>query len=162
MPSEWYNERSSVTLEEKEIELIEKGLPQFSSIIFSAFGNLEDYDQDGGEVTIYNNVNQSTGVKITNAIYGDPQFQGGTNKQEQLQRITINGEYVTILLNPDNTLKEIQTNIKRENPYSLYKWLNNAYSLINHLLNNPRECYFGELEEFRYYGEEETRSIRDS
>lgn len=160
MPSEWYKNDFSTDLEDHEMKLIEEGIPQLTSIVGSAFENLEDYDQDGGEVTIYNEGNQSTGIKITHAIYGDPQFQSekGINKQEQLHRITIGDEYVTILFNPDVSIKEIQTNIQIDSPYTVYTWLNNAYSQIYNILNNPKDYYF-KRKGFQYHGEEESRRI---
>lgn len=161
MPTEWYWENLTTEVEDHELKQIQKQLPDLISTINDTSIDLESFDQDGVITTICRD-GKSTGIKITHAIYGNPEFQLGeeTMKYEELCRISIHGEYVTILLNPDGSINKIQTNINRETPYAIYRWLGNAYQTIeSYLINN--EAYYLERENFLFHGEEETRQIKE-
>ena len=144
MSPEHYHGEFTTQLDKGEIELIAKGIPQLTSITWHAVGNLEDYDKDYDEVTIYNNNDESTGVKITHGLYGEPQPLGGRKGMgyEQLHKLSIGEEYVEVLLNPDGSIKGIKPNIHAKEPYSVHNWLRTAYLVINNMYDNPFYYYF--------------------
>lgn len=144
MSPEFYRGDFTTELDEKETELIMRNIRQLTSITECALGDLEVFDKDRDEVTIYDNNEKTTGIKIAAALYGEPQPLFGRNGMgyEQSYKITIGKDYVEILLNPDDSMKGIETNILRNKPYSVHIWLMRAYSVINDMLNDPFYYYF--------------------
>lgn len=168
MPSEWYKIENSIDIPREEKELIEESVPHLSTIMSSIFGNLEEFDQYGGTVSIINNFNQPIGIDITYALFGEQQLQyfPGSPEFEQYNKISIfnrkinKQEFVAILLNRDNSIQEIQTNIPSSNPYSIYTWLLDAYKKIDLVLNYP-ENYYLDRDEFIYHGPKETEELNN-
>jgi len=165
MSSEWYKIENSIDIPREEKELIEESVPHLSTIMSSIFGNLEEFDQYGGTVSIINNFNQPIGIDITYALFGEQQLQylPGSTEFEQYNKISIfnrkinKQEFVAILLNRDNSIQEIQTNVPSSNPYSIYTWLLDAYKKIDLVLNYP-ENY---RDEFIYHGPKETEELNN-
>jgi len=168
MSSEWHSIENLVELTKDERELIEETVPHLSTITSSVFGNLEEFDQYGGQASFFNSENQPVGITITYALFGDHQIQLSpyNNDFEQFNKITILNEktgkleFVAILLNRDNTIKEIQTNISLHTPYSTYKWLLSAYKKINHILDYP-ENYYLDRDDYRYHGPDEISDMNE-
>jgi hypothetical protein len=166
MPSEWYNIENSVDTPAKEKELIEETVPHLSTIMSSIFGNIEEFNQYGGTVSVINNSNQPTGINITYALFGDQQLQYSPDSAEfeQYNKISIfnsktnKHEFVAILLNRDNSIKDIQTNILPSNNYPIYSWLLEAYRKIDNILNYP-ENYYLDRKDFIYHGPEEAEEL---
>lgn len=168
MPSEWYKIENSIDIPREEKELIEESVPHLSTIMSPIFGNLEEFDQYGGTVSIINNFNQPIGIDITYALFGEQQLQyfPGSPEFEQYNKISIfnrkinKQEFVAILLNRDNSIQEIQTNIPSSNPYSIYTWLLDAYKKIDLVRNYP-ENYYLDRDEFIYHGPKETEELNN-
>ena len=168
MSSEWYKIENSIDIPREEKELIEESIPHLSTIMSSIFGNLEEFDQYGGTVSIINNFNQPIGINITYALFGEQQLQylSGSTEFEQYNKISIfnreinKQEFVAILLNRDNSVQEIQTNISLHTPYSTYKWLLSAYKKINHILDYP-ENYYLDRDDYRYHGPDEISDMNE-
>ena len=74
MSSEWHSIENLVELTKDERELIEETVPHLSTITSSGFGNLEEFDQYGGQASFFNSENQPVGITITYALFGDHQL----------------------------------------------------------------------------------------
>ena len=156
MPTEWYNNENRIEIGEKETSMIEKDIDHLSTIMAATFGNLEEFDQLGGTVSVHNNLGEPIGLKLTHAIYGEKDFQNG---YKQFNRISYGNQFLTILLNGNGGLQEIQTNIERADGKAVYKWLNEMYRKIDTIFNNPRDFYL-DREDFTYHGLEETEETK--
>jgi len=168
MSSEWHSIENSVELTKDEVELIQETIPHLSTLTSSVFGNLEEFDQYGGQASFFNTDSQPVGIKITYALFGDHQIQLSPYDYEfeQFNKIALVNEksgeieYVAILLNRNSTIKEIQTNISVKTPYSIYKWLVNAYKKIDFILNYPENFYL-DRDDYRYHGPEEISDMNE-
>lgn len=157
MSSEWHKGENSVSLDNIEIQKIQKEVDHLDTVMSSVFGNLEEFDQYGGEATVYDSDNTPAGLKLIHAIYGE---EAMTAKQdsynfEQYNKIVIGDEYVAILIRQDGSIRDIQTNIDTQNPRNIYKWLTSALMNIDYILNSPT-LYYLKRKEFRYHGPDET------
>ncbi len=165
MSSEWYSGDNKIeNMQEKELSLIQKGVnQQIIPLIVEVTGVLEDFDRDGAKATIYNRDGNSTGIELAHAIYGDPQFQmsEGRETYEQIYRITFREEHVSVLLNHDGTIKEIQKKFKENSTYTVNEWLNDKYMLLYNIIDNCNPYFYLKIRDFKYHGEEETREIEE-
>jgi len=156
MPSEWYNEEASANLKQTETDMIQKTLDHMNTIVTSAFENLEEFNQYGGEATIYNNNGVAIGIKLTHAIYGEEEFSQNNNKFEQYNKITKGNEYIAILTRQDGSIRDIQTNIQNAKLDTIYRWLIDTYKEIDYIVNSPT-LFFLKRTDFRYHGPDETK-----
>lgn len=156
MSSEWHEGENSVNLENIEIQKIQNELDHLDTIMSSVFGNLEEFDQYGGEATVYDSENNPIGLKLIHAIYGEEAMtvKQDSYKFEQFNKVIIGNEYVAILIRQDGSIRDIQTNIENHTPGNIYKWLTNAYMNIDYILDSP--TLYLEREDFIYHGPDET------
>lgn len=157
MSSEWHKGENSVNLENIEIQKIQDELDYLDTIMSSVFGNLEEFDQYGGEATVYDSENNPIGLKLIHAIYGEEAMTAKQDsyKFEQFNKVIIGNEYVAILIRQDGSIRDIQTNIDTQNLGNIYKWLSSAFMNIDYILNSPT-LYYLKRKEFRYHGPDET------
>jgi len=159
--TEWYRKDNKVELQDDEKMLIENNIDHLTTIIGSVFGNLEEFDQFGRQVAVCNlNTGKPIGVELAHALYGEQEIQSNPNYNqfEQFNRIVLGNNFVTVLLNRDNSIREIQTNINTEKPYTVFKWMENAYKQIDMILNSP-DIFYLEGDGFAYHGPEETEDV---
>lgn len=156
MSSEWHKGENSVNLENIEIQKIQNELDHLDTIMSSVFGNLEEFDQYGGEATVYDSENNPIGLKLIHAIYGEEAMtvKQDSYKFEQFNKVIIGNEYVAILIRQDGSIRDIQTNIENHTPGNIYKWLTNAYMNIDYILDSP--TLYLERNDFIYHGPDET------
>lgn len=157
MSSEWYKEESSIELKDVEIDKIQEEIEHLDTIMSSIFGNLEEFDQYGGEATVYDSEDNPFGLKLIHAIYGEEAMTAKQDsyKFEQYNKIVIGSEYVAILIRQDGSIRDIQTNIETKNLGNIYKWLSSAFMNVDYILNSPT-LYYLKRKEFRYHGPDET------
>ena len=165
MAIEHHSDKDTITLADKEQELIMNEIEGLNTIMGLAFGNMEAFDRYGGHIGILSGTGVPTGIELIHGIYGEPQFNNTTGdvEFETVNRIIINNEFVTILLTPENTISEVQTNINITHPYHIYQWLNNAYRLIENLFDDQDQAgfYFRYYDDkYQYKGPEETAEIK--
>jgi len=172
MATGWYTEQGTIWTEgeNKQIQEEQKIVVAVNSLMEGVFGNLEDYDSRGHSVGIYDGRSREhTGITLVHAIVCEDDMGGGPDFTTY-NRIQKDDTFVSFYFTSKGTIKEIQTNLKKDNTDILeddtnkvFQWLHLVFQEIEIYYNQiPEIYYFDNLKSYTHYGRQKTAEVKET